>query len=151
MNQSSRSEHPSIQKQHTGHNNNFNNAVAAQKTSAAPTTKTEAPVTFRASPSSYYTPTTTTTTSSYNDFVRKNSNNDFYSECPFFPSCPSTNFLSLQVTITTKFSRVPKVEISSIIVTMERKIQMTIIDLHPRQLLPQQQSDRVPEIVDVAI
>lgn len=77
MNQSTRSEHPAIQKQHSGHNN-YNNAVAVQKTSVAPTTRTEAPV--RASPSSYYTPTTTTTTSSYSDFVRKNSNNDFYSE-----------------------------------------------------------------------
>ncbi|XP_063706096.1 mucin-2 [Culicoides brevitarsis] len=93
VNQSTRSEHPLIQKQHNGFNNN---QKAASPTAAA---RTEAPVTFRASPSSYYTPTTTTsttTTSSYNDFVRKNSNNDFYSHNneEIFKSSQTGNFFN---------------------------------------------------------
>uniref|UniRef100_A0A336MWY5 CSON006133 protein n=1 Tax=Culicoides sonorensis TaxID=179676 RepID=A0A336MWY5_CULSO len=101
VNQSTRSEHPSIQKQHSGHNNNnnYNNAAVQSKASVAPTVKTESPVTFRASPSSFYTPTTTTTTttSSYNDFFRKsNNNNDYYNSNndDIFKGSHSSNFFN---------------------------------------------------------
>lgn len=52
-----------------------------------------------------------------------------------------------KVTTTKKFSKVPKVEISSTIATMERKKMMIIIDLHPRR----HQLPRAPPLSDLTI